>query len=243
MVQAGTPTSPNSAIALFIFLGVILLFLPCTSIIIVKFRRNRNRRAKGKAEQGNRDYWTNLEAADALTKPKAVAQPAAIQRDAHGNKVLPKVYRNKAGIFERATLKDDGTYEVPQSFKEELRREPVFKDLRLSSEEDLQRYTQFQAVSLVRPPHAAEYDVYAKPEGRLLTPQQSHGTDETDQGKIRCGSGEVVVPCSILASQGQLRGGSAILPAIADRSELAVRHPNGTRRRHHCDRERGTLAP
>jgi len=177
MVQAGTPTSPNSAIALFIFLGVILLFLPCTSIIIVKFRRNRNRRAKGKAEQGNRDYWTNLEAADALTKPKAVAQPAAIQRDAHGNKVLPKVYRNKAGIFERATLKDDGTYEVPQSFKEELRREPVFKDLRLSSEEDLQRYTQFQAVSLVRPPHAAEYDVYAKPEGRLLTPQQSHGTD------------------------------------------------------------------
>lgn len=174
MPEVGKPTSTKSAIALFIFLGVILLFLPCVSIIIVKLRRSRNHRAQRKAEQGNSDYWTNLAAAEALTKPKPVAQSAAIQRDARGNKVLPKVYRNKEGIFERASVEDEGTYGAPESLMEEPRKEPTFKDLRMSSEEVSQRPTQFEGVWPVRPHHPAEHNAYANTEGRLLTPEQSH---------------------------------------------------------------------
>jgi hypothetical protein len=181
MAETGKPSSSKSAIALFIFLGVILLFLPCLSIIIVKFRRSRNRKAQRKAEEGSAEYWASMAAVEALPRPQPVAEPAAIQRDARGNKVLPNIYRNKAGIFERATLNENGTYEVPKSFREELKKESAFNNRRISLEEESRRGTKFEPMSDVRPPRAAAdaEHVYIPSEGRLLTPQQNHGADDS----------------------------------------------------------------
>lgn len=177
MTEMGRPGSSKSAIALFIFLGVILLFLPCLAIIIVKFRRSRNRKAQRKAEEGNASYWASMAAVEALPPPQPVAEPAAIQRDARGNRVLPNVYRNKAGIFERATLNENGTYEAPKSFREELKKEAGSKDLRISLEEESRRCTRFEPMSAVRPPCSPQ-DMYIPSEGRILTPQQNHGTGD-----------------------------------------------------------------
>lgn len=152
----------KSAIALFVFLGVVLLFVPCMSIIIVKFRRSRKNRAQNRAEEGNADYWTEMAAAT-TSKPQVpvVAQP---------KKTLPMIYHNQSGRFERPTLREDGTYEAPQSFLQELHKE----------EEALRegRHTQFEApyfAGAERPATSApstahgQYPI-AEPGSRLLTP-------------------------------------------------------------------------
>ncbi|KAK5064626.1 hypothetical protein LTR84_000460 [Exophiala bonariae] len=152
----------KSAIALFIFLGVALLFVPCMYIIIVKFRRSRKHRAQNKAEEGNAEYWAEM----AANKPQlpVVAQP---------KKTLPMVYRNESGYFERPALKADGTYEAPKSFLQELQREEeALKEGRHTQFETLYFAGATRPVTPPLPPAAHTQYPFAQAESRLLTPFQ-----------------------------------------------------------------------
>lgn len=76
------------------------------------------------------------------------------------------------GSFQRATLREDGTYEAPGSFLQDLHKEEQ------ALREEEQRHTRFEAPrsSTARPTAqsassaAAAQGLYPKPEGRLLTP-------------------------------------------------------------------------
>ena len=106
-----------SAAVIFAVLMSLFLFL-CIFHAIVKFFREKKRKAGEKPQDEMHEYWSNHVPADRLPIPHPVAQPNGIQRDARGNKILPRIYRNREGVFERPTLNQEGFYEAPRSFVE-----------------------------------------------------------------------------------------------------------------------------
>ncbi|KIV91356.1 hypothetical protein PV10_05902 [Exophiala mesophila] len=100
-------------VPLFVFLGLSLVFIPCFAAFYARRKSRRSEAEVRTAEHSSARRPSEINMRDlnsrsesrALAQPSGTAsgdvagQPLAIQRDARGNKVLPKIHRNADGYW------------------------------------------------------------------------------------------------------------------------------------------------
>lgn len=98
-------------VPLFVFLGLSLVLIPCFAVFYARRNTKRNE-AEASQSRANMPSGINLRPVNPRLEARALAQVERtapghaagrsneIQRDARGNKILPKIHRNPDGFWE-----------------------------------------------------------------------------------------------------------------------------------------------